>query len=146
MKISEMIKELQKIQSKSGDIDVYIHDSNDGTDVFDISIYTDEATTETDVDYAVVGIASDIDGTTARKCFKVEIPNGYLMVEAKGTVDEYPGVFVSYSREGNSFDMDNIISCTEYCNCDEEIKTETYRKDFEEPTSIICWEDGRDLL
>ena len=145
MKISEMIKELQMIQNKSGDIDVYIHDSNDGTDVFDMSIYTDEAPTEIDVDYAVIGIASDIDGTVARKCFKVEMPNGYLMVEAKGTVGEYPGVYISYSKDGNSFDVSNIIVCTEYCSCDKEIKTETYRKDFEEPTRIVCWKDGREI-
>lgn len=78
--------------------------------------------------------------------FKVKIPNGYLMVEAKGTVDEYPGVFISFSRDGKEYDVSNIIACVEYDTYDKEIKTETYRKDFEEPTRIVCWEDGRDII
>lgn len=35
--------------------------------------------------------------------FKVKIPGGYLMVEAKGTETEYPGVFISYSEDGKLF-------------------------------------------
>lgn len=78
--------------------------------------------------------------------FKVKIPNGYLMVEEKGTENEYPGVFISFSKDGKEFDTNNIIACVEYDTFSEEIKTETYRKDFEEPNHIICYEDGRDLM
>ena len=78
--------------------------------------------------------------------FKVKIPNGYLMVEEKGTENEYPGVFISFSKDGKEFDINNIIACVEYDTFAEEIKTETYRKDFEEPNNIICWEDGRDMI
>ena len=28
----------------------------------------------------------------------IEIPNGFLLIEKKGAVDEYPGIFVSYSK------------------------------------------------
>ena len=78
--------------------------------------------------------------------FRVKIPNGYLMVEAKGCVDEYPGLFISFSKDGKEYDVSNIIACVEYDTCAEEIKTETYRKDFDEPNNIICWEDGRDMI
>ena len=78
--------------------------------------------------------------------FKVKIPNGYLMIEEKGTETEYPGVFISFSKDGTEYDVNNIIACVEYDTFAEEIKTETYRKDFEEPNNIICWEDGRDMI
>ena len=78
--------------------------------------------------------------------FKVKTPIGYLMVEAKGVEDEYPGVFISFSKDGKKYDVSQIIACVEYDTCSEEIKTECYRKDFEEPNNIICYEDGRDLM
>lgn len=77
------------------------------------------------------------------KKFTVKIPNGYLMVEAKGTENEYPGVFISFSKDGKEYDVSNIIACVEYDTCHNEIKTETYAKGIEEPTGITCWEDGR---
>ena len=78
--------------------------------------------------------------------FKVKIPNGYLMIEEKGAENEYPGVFISFSKDGKGFDTSSMIACVEYDTSSEEIKTETYRKDFEEPNNIICYEDGRDLM
>lgn len=78
--------------------------------------------------------------------FKVKIPNGYLMVEEKGVENEYPGVFISFSKDGKEFDTSGMIACVEYDTSSEEIKTETYRQDFEEPNYIICYEDGRNLM
>lgn len=78
--------------------------------------------------------------------FRVKTPIGYLMVEEKGIEEEYPGVFISFSKDGKEYDVNNIIACVEYDTCSEEIKTETYRKGFEEPTHIVCYEDGRDML
>lgn len=78
--------------------------------------------------------------------FKVKIPNGYLMVEEKGVENEYPGVIISFSQDGKELDANNIIACVEYDSSSEEIKTETYRKDFEEPNYIISYEDGRNLV
>lgn len=78
--------------------------------------------------------------------FKVKIPNGYLMVEEKGAEDEYPGVFISFSEDGEEFDVSKIIACVEYCNVDKEIKTETYSEGNNEPNNIICYKDGRNLM
>lgn len=78
--------------------------------------------------------------------FKVKIPNGYLMVEEKGAEDEYPGVFISFSEDGKEFDVSKIIACVEYDNPANEIKTETYSKDNDEPNNIICYKDGRNLM
>ena len=78
--------------------------------------------------------------------FKVKIPNGYLMVEEKGIECEYPGVFISFSEDGEEFDVSKIIACVEYDNVDEEIKTETYSEDHDYPNNIICYKDGRNLM
>lgn len=145
MKISDMMKQLQDIQDKYGDIEVYIHDSNDGYDTFGISIYADEAPTEDDTTYAVIGMDSTAENTNIRESIKVKLPNGYLMVETKGTVDDYPGVYISYSENRPCSNLDNIIACVEYDTCMEEIKTETYQKDVAEPKIILCWADGREV-
>ena len=78
--------------------------------------------------------------------FKVKIPNGYLMVEEKGAEDEYAGVYISFSKDGEEYDVSNIIACVEYDNVDREIKTETYSKGCEEPSHIICHSDGRNIM
>lgn len=78
--------------------------------------------------------------------FKVKTPIGYLMVEEKGAEDEYPGVFVSFSKDGQNFDVSQMIACVEYDSCSEEIRTEVYRKDYDEPNHIIRHEDGYDLV
>ena len=78
--------------------------------------------------------------------FKVKIPGGYLMVEEKGAENDFPGVFVSFSENGEQYDVNNLIACVEYDPCDKEIQTETYCKNFDEPVNIIRYSDGRDLL
>lgn len=78
--------------------------------------------------------------------FKVKIPSGYLMIEEKGTEDEYPGVFISFSKDGKVYDVSQIIACVEYDTFSEEIKAETYCKKYDDPLNIVCWEDGRDLM
>ena len=54
----------------------------------------------------------------------IEIPNGFLLIEKKGAVDEYPSIFVSYSKDGKT--ADEIIAAIEYDTIDEIIKTITY--------------------
>ena len=78
--------------------------------------------------------------------FRVKIPGGYLMVEAKGTESEYPGVYISYSDDGKKYDVSKIIACIEYDSCAEEIRTETYREGVEEPDNIVCYESGINLI
>ncbi len=68
------------------------------------------------------------------------------MIEEKGCESEYPGVFISFSKDGKEYDVSNIIACVEYDTFTEEIKTETYSRNFDEPNNIICWEDGRDMI
>ena len=69
----------------------------------------------------------------------VKIPNGYLVVEKKGTENEYPGVLVFFSKDGEHYSTDDIVACVEYDTLEEVIKTETYVKGQEEPTNIVCW-------
>lgn len=78
--------------------------------------------------------------------FKVKIPNGYLIVESKGTESDYPGVFIVFSKDGTEKDMSNLVACVEYDSFSEELKTETYQKEYEEPNNIICYEDGQNLI
>lgn len=78
--------------------------------------------------------------------FKVKIPGGYLVVEEKGSEDEYPGVFISFLKDGKKLNSSDIIACVEYDSLTNEIKTETYRKDSDEPNNIVCYEDGRNIM
>lgn len=78
------------------------------------------------------------------KKFKVKTPTGYLMVEAKGVEDEYPGVYISFSKDGKEYDVSNMIACVEYLTGDDEIATETYVDGEEQPNHIVVWNDGRD--
>lgn len=73
------------------------------------------------------------------KRFAVKTPLGYIMVEAKGTEDEYPGVYISLSKDGNKLNADDIIACVEYDTLTKEIKTETYEHGVEEPVNITPW-------
>lgn len=65
----------------------------------------------------------------------IEIPNGFLLIEKKGAVDEYPGIFISYSKDGKT--ANEIIAAIEYDTIDEIIKTITYETYSDEPTHII---------
>lgn len=76
--------------------------------------------------------------------FTVKIPNGYLVVEEKGSENEYPGVYVSFSKDGKETYGEHMIACVEYNSDSGEIKTETYVKDCEEPTNIVSWEEEYD--
>lgn len=80
------------------------------------------------------------------KKFKVKTPVGYLVVEAKGTEDEYPGVFVGFSEDGEKLDVSQMVACVEFDSCAEEIRTEVYKEGYEEPNNIIRYEDGVDLM
>ena len=77
-------------------------------------------------------------------CFKVETPMGFLMVEEKGVFNEYPGVFISFSKDGKAYDVSQMIACVEYITGEHEIHTETYIKEREDPVDIREWETGRD--
>lgn len=76
---------------------------------------------------------------------KVKIPNGYLMVEEKGSESEYPGVFVSFSEDGESYEYSDLIACVEYDSSSQEIQTVVYRKGCDEPNNIIYYADGSEV-
>lgn len=77
---------------------------------------------------------------------KVRIPNGYLLVERKGAENEYPGVYISLLKNNDPDGIGDLITCVEYITGDNEIATETYHPDCEEPSHMIIYEDGRDKM
>lgn len=77
--------------------------------------------------------------------FRFEVPGDYLMVEAKGAKSEYPSVYISFSEDGEKYDVSNMVAWVGYDSCSEDIRTETYRKGFENPDHIISYENGIDL-
>ena len=78
--------------------------------------------------------------------FKVKIPGGYLMVKEVGVENSYPGVHVSFSKNGNQDDLGSLIACVEYHSYNKEIQILTYCKDDEEPVNYTRYSDGCDLL
>lgn len=77
-----------------------------------------------------------------RDVLKVQIPGGYLLVEKKGAVDEYPGVFVSFSKDGEV--LNEQIATVEYDTADKIIQTVTYHPGSDEPTHVIRASDGQE--
>lgn len=78
--------------------------------------------------------------------FKVKIPTGYIVAVEEGEEDSYPGVLIYYSFDGEHFSPDNLISAVEYETADEEIRIESYCKDYDDPVAIFSFENGHDLL
>lgn len=70
-----------------------------------------------------------------KKRFKVETPLGTIIVEAKGTLDEYPGVWVSFLHNGA--DVDDLVACIEHDSKEDHIQTVLYEADRDEPTQIV---------
>lgn len=73
-----------------------------------------------------------------REKIEMETPAGTLVAEKKGAKDEYPGFFIYLD--------DDIVACTEFDTTEKQFKTETYCKEYDEPSHIIMYEDGRDIL
>lgn len=83
-------------------------------------------------------------GDSLMEKFQVKIPKGYLIVTAKGSENEYPGVYIRFSPNGT--DESDMVACVEYDTCAEEIRTATCQKGYEEPIGITVYEDGRNLI
>lgn len=77
---------------------------------------------------------------------KIRIPTGYLIVEEKGVEDEYPGVFISFSKDGVTYSDNNAIATVEVDTPTGEIQTVTYIQNEEEPNHIIDYRTGRDKV
>lgn len=72
---------------------------------------------------------------------KVQTPAGVIIAEAKGALNEYPGVWI-YK---NDRDADNMLAAVEYSTPDKKFLIEGYCKDSEEPQVILDYENGKDL-
>lgn len=68
--------------------------------------------------------------------FHVKIPNGELIVEAKGVTEEYPGVFISYDATGDET-TSLLLACVEHDTVTNAIKTTTYDSIHDEPIGIF---------
>lgn len=69
--------------------------------------------------------------------FSVKTPVGYLMVEEKGAENEYPGVYISFSKDGKQYDVGQMIACVEYDNYTLQIETDSYRENEDTPIEIV---------
>lgn len=65
--------------------------------------------------------------------FKVKTPKGYIMVESKGAEDEYPGVYIGFSKDGKEYDVSRMITCVEFDTVKEDIITTVYKPNQDEP-------------
>lgn len=71
---------------------------------------------------------------TGKKRLEVETPLGTIIVEAKGTLDEYPGVWVSFKPKGSA--MDDLVACVEHVTGEDFIQTCSYMEGSDEPAFI----------
>ena len=69
---------------------------------------------------------------------RIKTPAGYLLVETKGAYDEYPGVWVSLSADGE--EEGELITCIEYDTLREVIQTCTYKPMCDDVQSITLYE------
>ncbi len=77
--------------------------------------------------------------------FKVQIPGGYLCAESKGAYDEYPGIFITFTPDGESDIQNDLVACVEWITPDKEIRIESYCAQHDNPVSIRRYDDGKEL-
>lgn len=69
---------------------------------------------------------------------KIKVPGGFLLVEEKGAFDEYPGVYVSFLKDGE--EKDTLLSCTEYDTEAKRFLTETYSMNEEKDIPLMIFD------
>lgn len=69
---------------------------------------------------------------------KIKVPGGVLIVEEKGAFDEYPGVYVSFLKDGE--EKDTLLSCTEYDTEAGRILTEAYSLNEEKDMPLVIFD------
>lgn len=79
---------------------------------------------------------------------KIKTPVGYIVVLEKGTEEEYPGVYVCHSPDGESFDCqyDGLIACVDYDAETGRFLTETYSESDENPVFMVAYPSGEPVL
>lgn len=89
-------------------------------------------------------------GNSEENKLVVKIPGGFLVVEEKGALDEYPGVWVSVAKDNGAgipdFGYDDLVACVEYNSSDNVVQTELYRENDDEPIAIVRYPDGCDIM
>ena len=79
-----------------------------------------------------------------RGIMKIKTPAGYMIVEEKGTEDEYPGIYVSFSKDGKGKDIGTLIATVEYDSLSGVHQTVAYAMEQDEATNVVVWETGVD--
>lgn len=69
---------------------------------------------------------------------KIKVPGGFLIVEEKGTPTEYPGVWISFLKDGE--EQDTLISCTEYDTEAKRFLTEAYSLNEEQVVPLVIFD------
>ena len=69
----------------------------------------------------------------AQKSIRVRTPEGVIVAEAKGALDDYPGIWIF---EGDNKPL-NMIAAVEYNTSDKRLQTEAYQTGVDEPRSIL---------
>ena len=78
--------------------------------------------------------------------FSVRTPEGYLIVQEKGSEDDYPGVQISFTKDNDPSSQKSMVACVEYESTQKELRTEIYQDGYNEPVHIIRYEDGIDVF
>ncbi len=76
------------------------------------------------------------------KTIKVNTPAGVIVAEVKGSVDDYPGIWI-FNDDSKPF---NMMAAVEYSTPDERFQIEGYQTGTDEPRVMIDYETGDDLL
>ena len=79
---------------------------------------------------------------------KIKIPTGYIIIEAKGSEDNYPGCNVCFSKDGETVNTFDEIACVEYDTTadDGSITVATYKPEEDDPSHIINYQTGKDKI
>lgn len=75
---------------------------------------------------------------------KIKVPGGFLIIEGKGTPTEYPGVWVSFLKDGEEKDI--LISCTEYDTEADRFLTEVYSAIEEQDTPFVIFDHNEEEI
>lgn len=76
------------------------------------------------------------DTTPTINKLEISTPKGKLIVESKGSMNEYPGIYVSFLSTYKT-DDNPIIAVVEYDTLKNQIQTVTYNLNEDEPTNVI---------
>lgn len=74
--------------------------------------------------------------------FKVKIPNGYLVAVESADKENYPGIFIFFSKDGKEFSFDDLITIVEHNDSSETIQVDLYKKGQDDCVCTFGYESG----